>query len=142
MTHDPIDHWTHDPLVVIRQTSTCSHQRPHWTHKRESLRKRDKREREWESGERELKTLKMITSCYSVLSKMRAYCSKMSNFLTYSTHLDSTESGVYVLRFKFFFLRVNSNITWFYYSWDKKKTIHILFTGHTILFTHLKIILL
>ena len=45
----------------------------------------------------------------------------------------------------FFFLRVNSNITWFYYVGDKKHctcTVHVLFTGSTTLFTHLKIILL
>ena len=64
-----------------------------------------------------------------------------------STRLDSTESGVHVLCFQifFFFLHVNSNITWFYCAVDKKYcsyTVYILFTGPTTLFTHLKIILL
>ena len=52
----------------------------------------------------------------------------------------------------FFFLLVNNNITWFYYTRDKNTvyalythclcTVHVLFMGPTILFTHLKIILL
>ena len=40
---------------------------------------------------------------------------------------------------------MNSKITWFYCARDKKNcshTIHVLFTGPTILFTYLKIILL
>ena len=47
--------------------------------------------------------------------------------------------------FFFFFLRVNSKITWFYCAWDKKhylRTVQVLFMGPMILFTHLKIILL
>ena len=65
-----------------------------------------------------------------------------------STHLDSTESGVHVLCFQFFFfffLHVNSNIIWFYCAVDKKYcsyTVYILFTGPTTIFTYLKIILL
>ena len=46
--------------------------------------------------------------------------------------------------FFFFSLCVNSKITWFYYAWDKKhcsRTVQVLFMGPTILFTHLKIIL-
>ena len=48
----------------------------------------------------------------------------------------------------FWFLRVNSKITWFYCIGKKTLithclcTVHALFTGLTILFTHLKIILL
>ena len=47
--------------------------------------------------------------------------------------------------FHFFFLHVNSNITWFYCVGDKKHyscTVYALFMGPTTLFTHLKIILL
>ena len=43
--------------------------------------------------------------------------------------------------FFFFFWRVNSNITWIYYT-KIKCTVYALFTGVTVLFTYLKIILL
>ena len=63
----------------------------------------------------------------------------------YSTRLDYTESDVFSSAFSsflfFFPLHTNSKITWFYYTGDKN-TVHILFTGPKILFTHLKIILL
>ena len=45
----------------------------------------------------------------------------------------------------FFSQRVNCNITWIYCARDKKyysRTVHTMFKGSTVLFTHLKIILL
>ena len=53
---------------------------------------------------------------------------RVSFYWPLSTRLDSTECGVHVLRFQiFFFLRVNSNITWFYCTGDKN-TVHTLLT--------------
>ena len=55
-------------------------------------REKERKDRESESEKKDRVSLrreriknikKIITSCYSALSKMRAHCSKMSNFLAY-----------------------------------------------------------